>query len=359
MKAIYLIKYGNSDTAFEIKGTPIPKAGKGEVVIKVACFGLNFADVVARRGLYPDAPKNPAILGYDVAGIVHEIGAGVENLKVGQRVTAMTRFGGYAEYAKTYDTAVAVIPASMDFATATTLGAQGCTAYHCAFETVMLHEGDRVLIHAAAGGVGALLVQMAKHKKCFVYGTASTSKMDYLKQIGVDVAIDYMKEDFYEVIKSSSEQLDMSNEQNIRSSTLTAQSSKPIDVVFDSLGGQTFKKSFKLLNSDGRIVTFGAAEQINGNKTSKFSGLKLAWGFGIFSPIQLLMTSRAIIGVNMLKIADNRPHIINRCLNGIIQLTDAGIITPKIAKIFTADKIAEAHDFLESRQSIGKVVVRW
>ncbi len=366
MKAIYLIKYGNSDTAFEIKETPIPKAKKGEVVIKVACFGLNFADVVARRGLYPDAPKNPAILGYDVAGIVSEIGESVTNLKVGQRVTAMTRFGGYAEYAKTNDTAVAVIPDAMDFATATTFGAQGCTAYHCAFETVVLHEGDRVLIHAAAGGVGALLVQMAKYKKCFVYGTASTSKMDYLKQIGVDVAIDYTKEDFYEVIKSSSEQLALSNEQltlnseqSSNGSKLTAQSLKPIDVVFDSLGGQTFKKSFKLLNSDGRIVTFGAAEQINGNKTSKLSGLKLAWGFGIFSPIQLLMTSRAIIGVNMLKIADNQPHIINRCLNGIIQLTDAGLIIPKIAKIFMADKIAEAHDFLESRQSIGKVVVQW
>ena len=359
MKAIYLTKYGNSADAFETRETAIPKAEHGEVVIKVACFGLNFADVVARRGLYPDAPKNPAVLGYDVAGIISEVGAGVTDFKIGQRVTAMTRFGGYAEYAKANQAGVATLPDTMDFETATIFGAQGCTAYHCAFETVNLHEGDRVLIHAAAGGVGALLVQMAKYKKCIVYGTASTSKMDYLKQIGVDVPIDYTKEDFFEVIKNP-EVLGMRYEVPTEStSNPIPQTSNLIDVVFDSIGGQTFKKSFKLLDSGGRIVTFGAAEQMNGNKTSKLSGLKLAFGFGIFSPIQLLMASKAIIGVNMLKIADNRPHIIKRCLTEIIKLTDAGIIKPKIAKVFSADNIVEAHDFLESRQSIGKVVVKW
>ena len=129
MKAVYLNKYGNSASAFEIKETEMPIAGKGEVVIRVICFGLNFADVVARRGLYPEAPKNPAILGYDVAGFIHAVGEGVEGLSVGQRVVALTRFGGYAEYAKTNIAGVTVIPDSMDFATATALATQGCTAY--------------------------------------------------------------------------------------------------------------------------------------------------------------------------------------------------------------------------------------
>ena len=119
MKAVYLVNYGNSDTAFEIKDAPMAKAAQGEVVIKVACFGLNFADVVARRGLYPEAPKNPAVLGYDVAGTIHEIGEGVTGFTIGQRVTALTRFGGYAEFATTQAEGVAVIADSMDFATAT------------------------------------------------------------------------------------------------------------------------------------------------------------------------------------------------------------------------------------------------
>ncbi len=340
MKAIYLKKYGNSASAFEIKETPIPIAAKGEVVIKVACFGLNFADVLARRGLYADAPANPAVLGYDVAGIVESVGEDGAIFKIGQRVMAFTRFGGYAEYVKTVESGVALMPDTLDFAAATALVTQGSTAYFCAYESTVLNAGDRVLVHAAAGGVGSLLVQMAKQQKCIVYGTASTSKLNYLKQSGVDVAIDYTQEDFSKVIRAHS-------------------SDQKIDVVFDSIGGRTFKNSFKLLAPGGRIVTFGAAEQIDGNKTNKLSTLKLAWSFGIFSPIQLLMSSKAIIGVNMLKIADNRPHILSLCLREVLKMTEDGIIVPTVGKIFSADKIAEAHDYLENRQSVGKVVMAW
>ena len=338
MKAIYLNKYGNSDAVFEIKETEIPIAAKGELIVKVHSFGLNFADVVARRGLYPEAPKNPAVLGYDVAGIIHAMGESVKGFKIGQRVTALTRFGGYAEYAKTMQEGVAVIPDDLDFATATALATQGCTAYFCAYESVKLHEGDRVLIHAAAGGVGNLLVQMAKHEKCIVYGTASGKKMDYLKSIGVDFPIDYTQQDFSQIIKDSHQRM---------------------DVAFDSVGGSTFKKSMKILNAGGRMVTFGAAEQINGTNTNKLRALKTVFSFGIFSPLQLLMTSKAIIGVNMLKIADNRPTTFKRCLDAVIKMAQEGIITPKIDKIFNAKDIAQAHDYLESRQSIGKVVAEW
>lgn len=340
MQAVYLKKYGNSDTAFEIRETPVPRAGKGEIVIKVSHFGLNFADVVARRGLYPEAPKNPAVLGYDVGGVVHEVGEGVTSLKVGQRVAALTRFGGYAEYAVTKEAGVAVIPDSVDFATATAMATQACTAYYCAFESVTLHEGDRVLIQAAAGGVGGLLVQMAKHKKCIVYGTASSSKIDYLKSLGVDVAIDYTKDSFTDIIKKHSP-------------------TEGVDVVFDSLGGKAFKQGFKLLNPAGRIITFGTAEQINGNKTNKLLTIKMALNFGIFSPIQMLMGSKAIIGVNMLQVADHREQVFKHCMQEVVKMVEQGIITPKIDKIFSVSEIAAAHDYLESRQSIGKIAVKW
>jgi NADPH:quinone reductase-like Zn-dependent oxidoreductase len=338
MKAIYLTKYGNSTSAFEVRETPIPKANKGEIVIKVACFGLNFADVVARRGLYPEAPKNPAVLGYDVGGVITEIGEGVEEFHLGQRVTALTRFGGYAEYAATQAMGVAVIPDAMDFATATALATQGCTAYYCAFESVVLHKGDRVLIHAAAGGVGGMLVQMAKNKGCIVYGTASSAKMDYLQQIGVDVPIDYTKEDFSSIIKKHAP-------------------TGAIDVVFDSLGGRTFKNSYKLLAPSGRLVSFGAAEQISGN--NKLKAIAVLIKFGIFSPIQLLMSSKAIIGVNMLQIANNRQDIFKHSLNEVVRMVGEGILIPKIDKVYSYKDIAEAHDYLESRKSVGKVVVEW
>jgi NADPH2:quinone reductase len=339
MKAIYLTRFGESAIAFKIGDADMPQiAENNEVIIKVACAGLNFADIVARRGLYPETPKRPAILGYEVTGIVHAIGKGVTDLSIGQRVMAITRFGGYAAYAKTLREAVMPLPENIDFASATALTTQACTAYYCAYECVRLHEGDVVLIQAAAGGVGRLLVQMAKHEKCFIYGTASTKKLDYLRDIGVDVPIDYTKDNFLDIIKKNGH---------------------AIDIAFDSVGGSSFKKTMKILNTGGRIVCFGLSEQIKGSQTSKIGAIMTLLRFGFFSPIQLMLKSQAIIAINMLKIVENRPPIIQNCLKNVLDMAEKGIITPYIDKVFKADDIALAHDYLESRQAIGKVVIEF
>ncbi len=340
MQAIYLTKHGDSQGSFEIRETPIPVPGPNDVVIAVAAFGLNFADVLARRGLYPDAPKNPAVLGYDVAGTIHALGTEVKGLKIGQRVTALTRFGGYAEYAKTMSEGVAPIPDSMDFGTATALATQGCTAYFCAEESVTLHKGDHVLIQAAAGGVGSLLVQLAKFRGCTVWGTSSSHKIDFLKDLGVDHPIDYTKEDFYSHIREKKGKMG-------------------IDVVFDSIGGKAFKQGMKLLAPGGRMVNFGAASQVSGGKANKLKALGVAFNFGLFSPISLLMQSRSLIAVNMLRIADHRPHVFKQVLESVVEMSGKGIIHPKLGRSFPVSQLADAHDYLESRQSIGKIVVEW
>ena len=149
MKAIYLTKYGKSDKAFEIRDAQIPQPGPREVCIKVSHFGLNFADVVARRGLYPDAPKNPGIIGYDAVGVIHSVGTEVSEFKPGEKVSALTRFGGYAEYATTMVEGVVKLPQGYDEAKATALATQACTAYYCAEECVTLNPGDNVLIQGS------------------------------------------------------------------------------------------------------------------------------------------------------------------------------------------------------------------
>lgn len=337
MKAIYLQKYGSAKEAFVVKETKIPTPKEDEVLIKVKYSGLNFADVIARRGMYPDAPKNPALLGYDVSGEISAVGENVTEFKIGQQVVAMTRFGGYAEYAVTNKNGVAVVPDGYDMAAATVLATQACTAYYCAEDCVTLHKGDKVLIQAAAGGVGSLLVQIAKHHGCIVYGTASTGKQDFIKKLGVDYAIDYTKDNFYDVIKGNGHQLDM---------------------VFDSLGGTAFAKGVKLLAPGGKMVCYGAAEQLESRK-NKLKLISLAVGFGLFSPISLLMQSKSIITVNMLRIADFKQSVFNEVLQNVIKMADQKIITPHVSKVFPALEIAEAHDFLESRQSTGKVVLKW
>lgn len=337
MKAIYLQKYGSAQEAFVVKETKIPTPKEDEVLIKVKYSGLNFADVIARRGMYPDAPKNPALLGYDVSGEISAVGEKVTEFKIGQQVVAMTRFGGYAEYAVTNKNGVAVVPDGYDMAAATVLATQACTAYYCAEDCVTLHKGDKVLIQAAAGGVGSLLVQIAKHRGCIVYGTASTGKQDFIKKLGVDYAIDYTKDNFYDVIKGNGHQLDM---------------------VFDSLGGTAFAKGVKLLAPGGKMVCYGAAEQLESRK-NKLKLISLAVGFGLFSPISLLMQSKSIITVNMLRVADFKQSVFNEVLQNVIKMADQKIITPHVSKVFPALDIAEAHDFLESRQSTGKVVLKW
>ncbi len=340
MKAAVLVRNGAPDKAFEIQERPMPQAQAQEVCIQVEAFGLNFADVMARRGLYDDAPPKPAVLGYDVIGRIHEVGSEVRDLELGQKVVAMTRFGGYAEYAVTDARAVAVVPEDTPAGEGTALTTQYGTAWFCAEEVTRLHKGEHVLIQAAAGGVGTALVQLAKHRGCIVYGTASTPKQDYLRQMGVDYPIDYRHTDFAEAIRK------------IRGEA-------GLDVVFDSIGGASFKKGYKLLGSGGRMVAYGAADMITGGKKSMFRVLKVASGFGLYSPINFLTSSRGVIGVNMLRIADNRPEALKRTLENVVDFYKKGIFKPKTGGEFHIDQLAEAHDFLESRKSMGKVVVVW
>lgn len=338
MKAIYLTKYGKAENAFELRETEIPNPESREVCIKVNYFGLNFADVVARRGLYPDAPKNPAVLGYDVVGTIYSLGSEVTELKIGDRVAALTRFGGYAEYATTMVEGVVKIPENYDEAQATALATQACTAYYCAEECVTLNTGDNVLIQAAAGGVGSILVQIARHHGCTIFGTASSSKLKILEENSVHYPIDYTQKDFYKEVAK----------------TLGGDN---LDFVFDSIGGKVFKKGYKLLQPGGSMVTFGAAAQVAGN--NKLKALGVVFGFGIFSPIQLLMSSKSIVAVNMLRIADYKPSLFKKIFSGVMAYADQGIINPTVAKVYDADQISEAHSFLESRKSVGKVVMKW
>lgn len=340
MKAAVLTSKGDPQKAFEIKDVPTPQPEGLQVLIKVEAFGLNFADVMARNGLYRDAPPMPSVLGYDVVGEVTASASGEYNHLIGKRVVAMTRFGGYAEFAVTDARACAVISDSVSAGAAAALATQYCTAYRAAYEAVNLFEGDHVLIHAAAGGVGTALTQLAKLKGCTVYGTSgSEQKFDYLRENGVDHPINYRTQDYQkEVLKHSGGQR--------------------LQVAFNSVGGTTFKKDYALLEKGGTSVLYGVAER-SGKKGGGFATLQLAWNFGIMSPIQTLIDSKGIIGINMLHIADHQPMIIKRCLEEVVKMTESGQLTPHVGGEFSVDQIGDAHAFLEGRTSTGKIVVKW
>lgn len=339
MKTITLIKNGAAATAFAVREQPIPTPTATQVCVKVEAFGLNYADVMARLGLYEDAPPLPAVLGYEVVGRVTAIGSSVTNCNIGDRVVAMTRFGGYAEYAVTECLAMAHIPETMDAGTAAALCTQYITAYHAACEQANLFADDVVLIHAAAGGVGIALVQIAKSKGCKVYATCgSAEKVAFLKTLGVEVVINYNTENWVDILKKENTKLDM---------------------IFDSLGGKGVAQGIKLLASGGRMVAYGAANMSGKGSKNMLNVVSTALGFGLYSPIEFLTTSKSFIGINMLRIADDKPHIIKRCLEAVVKMHSDGILKPHIGGSFVATDIAKAHELLGSRGSIGKLICVW
>ncbi len=334
MKAFYLVKNGKAETAFELRDINIPEIGDDEVGVNVEGFGINFADVVARLGNYQDCPTLPCVVGYEAVGRVDKVGRNVTAVKPGDRVLVFTRFGGYSQYVVQKENAVAKIAEDMDTGKALALATQYSTAYYaCAVATNVLQH-ETVLIHAGAGGVGTALIQLCKLKQAKIYATAgSESKLEYCRKQGADVAINYTKEDFSTVIK------------------------EPVDVAFDSLGADNFRKSYKLLNRGGRIVGYGASSMTDAKNV--FSKAKMGLEFGIYHPAQLIMESRSMIGVNMLRIADYKPDTLKYCMENVIQLLEEGKIDPHVGGMYKATELAQAHSDMENRKTIGKIGIIW
>lgn len=334
MQAIYLIKNGKSREAFEFRDIQITEPKDDEVGVIVEASGINFADVVARLGQYQDCPPLPTIIGYEAVGRVEKVGKNITTVQKGDRVLVFTRFGGYSQYVLQKENAIAKISETMDVGKALALATQYSTAFYaCAVATNVL-PNETVLIHAGAGGVGTALIQLCKLKNAKIYATAgSEAKLEYCRKQGANVAINYTKEDFAEVIK------------------------EPIDVAFDSLGATNFRKSYKILNRGGRIVGYGASSMTDAHNI--FSKAKMGAAFGIYHPAQLLMESRSMIGVNMLRIADYKPDTLKYCMESVIQLLHEGKIDPHVGNMYKAKDIYQAHDDMESRKTIGKIGIVW
>ncbi len=342
MKAFQLTRHGTPEKAFELIEAPDPTPSEGEVRIEVEAFGLNFADVMARLGYYQDCPPLPTIIGYDVVGRVTGHGEGVNSPAVGTRVVTMTRFGGYASQVTANARAVAEVPEDLDACAATALATQYCTAYYAAEICTTVHPEDHVLIQAAAGGVGTALIQLLKPRGCTLYGTASAEdKLEYLRSQGVHHPINYAEQDFAQYIREQ-------------------RSDAGIDVAFDAVGGKSVKKTLNLLAPGGRAVLYGASTIAGkGKGKSLMRQINTAAGFGFYNPIRFMMQSQTLATVNMLRVADHQPHVLERCIHGVMSLYKDGKLNPVAGKTFPAEELTEAHNHLTHRQSIGKVAVKW
>lgn len=339
MKAIEIQQFGSAEKAFSLVEKPDLNAKADEVIIAVEGFGLNFADVMARKGLYAEAPKPPFVPGYDVVGKVIRVGNQKNNHWINKRVVAMTRFGGYATQVRAKEFAIAAIDENMPLAVGLTLATQYVTAFYALEELVKFKPGDKVLIHSGAGGVGLALIALAKHKKLTIIATAgSDEKVALLQEQGV-TAINYDTSDYKEVIERKF-------------------GKKALKATFNAVGGKSFKKDMSLLHAGGTVMLYGTATRTNDGK-GILPTLKLLWQFGIVIPIGLMMRSISINGINMLKIADHDAGYIQDMLQQVITLVEAKKITPFEGETFPISQLNEAHSKLENRQSVGKLGVRW
>lgn len=338
MLAQVLVKNSTPENSFELKEMPIPEPGAGQVRIKVAAYGLNYADIMARQGLYRGCPPLPCVLGYDVEGVIDEVAPDVDNFKKGDRVFALTRFGGYAQYAVTSSLAVGHLPENVDLGIGCAMATQCVTAHHAAIFCQNLMPGDKVLIHAAAGGLGTALIQIALWKGCTVIGVVGgKEKVQYLKDLGVSHIVNHHEINYLDYVKEHF---------NGR-----------VDVVFDNIGGSSLKKAKSILSFGGRIVTLGAAA-LSGKK-GIVNLLKLVLGFGWFSPISFLGKSQSLLGVNLLVVGDKRPDIIEVSFKGVTELYNDGVLKPHIGKVFSQGDLGSAQAYMEDRKSIGKNIVVW
>ena len=338
MRQVWITKAGGP-SVLQAREAPDPSPGSGEVRIRVKAAGVNFADVMARMGMYPDAPKLPCVVGYEVSGVIDAVGEGVVGLSIGDRVGALTRFGGYTDTICVPAPQVQRLSDAVSFEVGAAVPVNWLTAWLMIVRLGNLQPGERVLIHAAAGGVGQAAVQLARWRGASIIGTASASKHERLRASGVEHCVDYRTADF---------------EQEVQKIT----GGKGVHLVIDAVGGASFKKSYRLLAPLGRLFMFGVSSFVPG-QTLLQSAFAAATGFlslPSFRPIPLMDDNRGVFGINMGHLW-GETELLGKTMGEIYKGIDEGRFSPVIDETYPLDAAGKAHERLQARDNFGKVLL--
>lgn len=330
MRAVVITKHGGP-SVLKVEEQPDPKLGAGQVRIDVAAAGINFADVMARMGLYQDAPKTPCVVGYEVAGTILELGDGVEGLTPGQRVFAGTQFGGYASQVVVPASDVVALPDELSFEQGAAIPVNYATAWAGLIGFGSLQAGERVLVHSAGGGVGIAATQIAKRTGAEVYGTASPGKHARCEELGVDHMVDYTKSDWEQGLPQ-------------------------FDVILDAVGGKSFRTGYDLLRPGGRLVAFGASAVVSGQRRNLVTALRTVVRMPRFNMIKQMSESKAVIGLNMLTLWKDRGTL-QPWIAPLREMLEDGTVKPVVAGVFSFERAGDAQTMITERRNVGKVVL--
>lgn len=337
MRSLWITKHGGPNV-LQVRETPDPSPADGEVRVRVEACGLNFAEVMARQGLYPDAPKPPCVVGYEGSGVIDALGAGVSELEVGMRVMFMSRFGAMSDTVCVPQKQAVPIPDSMSFVDAAAIPVNYLTAHQLLFEVARVREGDRVLVHMAAGGVGTAALQLCRSVPGITtIGTASAGKHAYVKEQGADHVIDYRSQDYVTEVQRIT-------------------GGEGVDFVLDALGGADWKRGYSLLREGGILLCFGMANVAAPGKAHWLRAAGQLLSVPRFNPMNLMSDNRGVAGVNL----GHMWHLqamIQRGLQECVRRYEAGTIRPHIDGTFPFEQSTEAFGRLEYGKNVGKVVL--
>jgi NADPH:quinone reductase-like Zn-dependent oxidoreductase len=332
VRAVVITKHGDPSVLKAQQRPDPPPPAAGQVRIAVRAAGVNFADHLARVGLYPEAPKPPCVVGYEVAGTIEAVGDGVDTSRINERVLAGTRFGGYAEIVNVNAGDTVPLPDTLTFEQGAAVPVNYSTAWAALYGYGSLRSGERVLIHAAAGGVGIAAIQLAKPAGVEIHGTASPGKHKALTEMGVDRTIDYRRDGWWKDLP-------------------------PYDIVLDAIGGASLPRSYRLLRPGGRLVAYGISALQQGEKRSLRTVLpQLLPMLRGFNLTKQLSDSKAVIGLNMLALWDDRGTL-EPWIAPLSQAMADGIVSPVVHAAVPFDNAPEAHRILAARENVGKVVL--
>jgi NADPH:quinone reductase-like Zn-dependent oxidoreductase len=334
MKQLVITRYGPPQV-LAIREAPDPVVTAGSVRIRVKAAGLNFSDLLARQGLYPDGPKPPCVVGYEVAGLVDAIGEGTDGFRLGDRVLAMTRFGGQSELVCVPAAFVFPVPEGWNFEEAAALPVVYLTAHHLLVRVAAAQPGETVLVHAAAGGVGLAVAELGQILGLRVIGTASASKHDVLRRYGVE-PVDGRDPRWWEAVRRLAPY--------------------GVDIVLDAVGGASWRHGYALLAPGGRLICFGASDLSRGLRRNPIG---VVWSFlrwPRFHPLSLMNGNKAVAGVNIGHLWGEQ-DLLRGQFDSLLAYAREGRIRPRVDRAFPLSDGALAHRYVHERRNIGKVVL--
>ncbi|XP_049716189.1 synaptic vesicle membrane protein VAT-1 homolog [Elephas maximus indicus] len=338
LRCLVLTSFGGYDKV-KLQSRPAvpPAPGPGQLTLRVRACGLNFADLMARQGLYDRLPPLPITPGMEGAGVVTAVGEGVSDRKEGDRVMVLIKSGMWQEEVTVPSAQTFLMPEAMTFEEAAALLVNYITAYMVLFDFGNLRPGHSVLVHMAAGGVGMAALQLCRTvENVTVFGTASASKHEVLKENGVAHPIDYHTSDYVDEVKKVSP--------------------KGVDIVMDPLGGSDTAKGYNLLKPMGKVVTYGAANMLTGPKRNLMAVARTWWNQFSVTALQLLQANRAVCGFHLGQL-EGEVELVSSVVARLVALYNQGLIKPHIDSVWPFEKVADAMKQMQEKRNVGKVLL--